>query len=88
MPVLSGSRRFLLENPNLIAGKLVETIRKPANTYKKLHFQAVIKSAASAASPIAWGEPRSRRPPAEAVVLALPAQALGEAALAADLITA
>ena len=38
---------------------------------KKLNFQAVIKSAASAASPIAWGEPRSRRPPAEAVVLAL-----------------
>ena len=28
----------------------------------KLNFQAVIKSAASAASPIAWGEPRSRRP--------------------------
>ena len=40
--------------------------------WKKLNFQAVIKSAASAASPVAWGEPRSRRPPAEAVVLALP----------------
>ena len=56
----------------------------------KLNFQAVIKSAASAASPIAWGEPRSRRPPAEAVVLIRPGspQAMGEAALAADLITA
>ena len=40
----------------------------------KLNFQAVIKLAASAASPIAWGEPRSRRLPAEAVVLALPKQ--------------
>ena len=29
----------------------------------KLNFQAVIKSAASAASPIAWGAPRGRRPP-------------------------
>ena len=38
-------------------------------THKKLNFQAVIKSAASTASPIAWGEPRSRRPPAEAVGL-------------------
>ena len=36
------------------------------------------------------GGPRGRRPPAEAVVLALPcnSQAVGEAALAADLITA
>ena len=41
---------------------------------KKLNFQAVIKSAASAASPIAWGEPPGRRPSAEAVVLALPKQ--------------
>ena len=59
-------------------------------SFWKLNFQAVIKSAASAASPIAWGEPRSRRPPAEAVALALPcnSQAVGEAALAADLITA
>ena len=55
-----------------------------------LNFQAVIKSAASAASPTAWERPRGRRPPAEDVVLALPcnSQAVGEAALAADLITA
>ena len=38
---------------------------------KKTHFQAMIKSAATAASPIAWGAPRGRRPPAEAVVLVL-----------------
>ena len=52
-------------------------MREDVNNYVDrdfLNFQAVIKSAASAASPIAWGEPRSRRPPAEAVVLALPKQ--------------
>ena len=40
------------------------------NVTQKLNFQAVIKSAARAASRIAWGEPRSRCPPAGAVVLA------------------
>ena len=64
---------------------------------KKLNFQAVIKSAASAASPTAWGAPRavvrirpvvrptpsSHRAPSSGAP-----QAVGEAALAADLITA
>ena len=59
-------------------GRDTDKIRFPTRTFCKtglqINFQAVSKSAGSAASPIAWGEPRSRRPPAEAVVLALPKQ--------------
>ena len=57
--------------------------------WEKLNFQAVIKSAASAASPIAWGEPGRRLRLAGDGFGALPtALAIGEDALAADLITA
>ena len=72
--------------------------------WKKLNFQAVIKSAASAASPPAWGAPDDGarwddgvgrtseriRTTAQGAPLELPSLdfAFGEAALAADLITA
>ena len=71
---------------------------------EKLNFQAVIKSAASAASPPAWGAPDDGarwddgdgrtteriRTTARGAPLELPSLdfAFGEAALAADLITA
>ena len=38
MQVLSASSRFLQENPNLIAGKLVETIQKPSNKSNNAGF--------------------------------------------------
>ena len=70
-----------------------------AHVLEKLNFQAVIKSAASAASPTAWGAPddgaqwddsdRVGRTTERIRTTARGApQAVGEAALAADLITA
>ena len=55
---------------------------------KRLNFQAVIKLAASAASPTAWGAPQAPPSACRAVVRALPKLAVGKAALAADLIKA
>ena len=64
---------------------------------KKLNFQAVIKSAASAASPLAWGAPDDgarwddgvgRTTERIRTTARGAPQAVGEAALAADLITA
>ena len=64
---------------------------------EKLNFQAVIKSAASAASPTAWGAPDDGARWDDGVGRATERirttargapQAVGEAALAADLITA
>ena len=60
---------------------------------KRPNFQAVIKSAASAASPTAWelhGSARTKASAASDGFGALPcnSQAVGEAALAANLITA
>ena len=79
-------------------------VLEPFCLFLKLNFQAVIKSAASAASPTAWelrgSAPKPspepiRRPavpvvPPSPVARALPcnSQAMGEAALAADLIAA
>ena len=63
----------------------------------KLNFQAVIKSAASAASPTAWGAPDDgarwddgvgRTTERIRTTARGAPQAVGEAALAADLITA
>ena len=68
-----------------------------AHGFGKLNFQAVIKSAASAASPPAWGAPDDgarwddgvgRTTERIRTTARGAPQAVGEAALAADLITA